>query len=390
MEKKLHPVLRVFAFILRFLDYFAGAALIVIFALFCSARVGYFLLLALFGAPLLSVLAARLFRAKITASAVFSGTHIGTGEEAVLTLTLKNRLPLPTPPVEVRIRHSFQLSCADPVKTVWLLPREERSVLYRPEAIFPGGALCAVEEIRVWDYFHFMSFSVKTPDLSFLASVLPQIPEIRENHPVLEQAMISAFQSGDSDETSDMGGGEFGGVPGYEYREYRPGDPLKRIAGKLSARTGKLMVRLDDKHAVSGICLILDPVCKRERESYLSAIWYRELCETALGMTLTLLSKNFSVRFFFCKRSGWQEMVLLREQELSALAEELSEISFDVGIPERFGRAPGAELYPGGETFLYFTADPDGEARQELLRISGGDLRLVHIYDASAGEGEAL
>ncbi len=388
MEKRFSGVLRFFALILRLADYLVAAALILIFALFCSARVGYFLLLVFLGAPLLSLLLARIFAGKVRITGTFDGTHVAVGEHVTLSLRLFNPLILPSPPVEIQTVHSMQLEDVEETESFYIKPREKKTVPVSYETVLPGGAVCRVQQVLVWDYFHIRSFAVSLPaeELSFLASVLPSIPEISENHPVLEQVMVSAFLAGDSDETSDVGGAESGGMPGYDYREYQPGDPLKRIAGKLSARTGRLMVRLDDPNAVAGVTILLDPVCRREQMTMLSAIWYREMCETALGMILTLLSKNITVKIFYCKRDGWKERSLLSERELGELGEELSEISFDIGIPETYGRVPGEELCRGGETYLYFSAQPDEEARQELSRLAGGDSRLIHIYDVSKGE----
>ncbi len=265
MEKGLHPVLLFFAWILRFADYLAAAALIFIFALFCSARVGYFLLLVFLGAPLLSLLLARIFAGKLRIAGSFAGTHVAVGEQVTLILHLTNSLLLPSPPVEVTTLHSMQLEDEEGAGIFCLKPREKKNLQLAYEAALPGAAVCAVRQVLVWDYFHITSFRVTLPEeeVRFTASILPSIPEIPENHPVLEQVMVSAFLTGDSDETADTGSAGAVGMPGYDYREYQPGDPLKRIAGKLSARTGRLMVRLDDPNAVAGVTILLDPACRR-------------------------------------------------------------------------------------------------------------------------------
>jgi uncharacterized protein (DUF58 family) len=48
-----------------------------------------------------------------------------------------------------------------------------------------------------------------------------------------------------------------GGMPGYERREYVPGDSLRRIDYKLSAKKQKLMVRLDESGGCAAVNLLI-------------------------------------------------------------------------------------------------------------------------------------
>lgn len=50
-----------------------------------------------------------------------------------------------------------------------------------------------------------------------------------------------------------------GGLPGYEHREYVPGDPLRRINYKLSVKKRALMVRKDENIAAESTDIILAP-----------------------------------------------------------------------------------------------------------------------------------
>lgn len=50
-----------------------------------------------------------------------------------------------------------------------------------------------------------------------------------------------------------------GGLPGYEHREYVPGDPLRRINYKLSAKKHALFVRQDENIAAESTDIILAP-----------------------------------------------------------------------------------------------------------------------------------
>lgn len=49
-----------------------------------------------------------------------------------------------------------------------------------------------------------------------------------------------------------------GGLPGYEHREYVAGDSMRRINYKLSAKLGRLMVRLDEETGTAPVIIAID------------------------------------------------------------------------------------------------------------------------------------
>ena len=80
----------------------------------------------------------------------------------------------------------------------------------------------------------------------------------------------------------DSHGFAFGGFPGYDNREYVPGDPLKRINWKQSAKRNKLLVRLDDEMAARAIHVVLDSVFEKHKVNVERAArmhQYRDLAE---------------------------------------------------------------------------------------------------------------
>lgn len=58
---------------------------------------------------------------------------------------------------------------------------------------------------------------------------------------------------------------QHGGLPGYEHRDYSPGDSIRRINYKLSAKKRKLMVRLDESAGTASTNLFIadnaHPIC---------------------------------------------------------------------------------------------------------------------------------
>lgn len=63
-----------------------------------------------------------------------------------------------------------------------------------------------------------------------------------------------------SDDDEDAGqSGLTGGLPGYDHRDYVPGDPLRRIDYKLSSKKRRLLVRRDENIASESVDIVLEP-----------------------------------------------------------------------------------------------------------------------------------
>lgn len=79
---------------------------------------------------------------------------------------------------------------------------------------------------------------------------------------------------------------QHGGLPGYEHRDYTPGDSVRRINYKLSAKKGKLMVRLDESAGTASTNLFIAdnarPVC----------------CDKAYALARRLVIRGGTVKIF--------------------------------------------------------------------------------------------
>ncbi len=82
-------------------------------------------------------------------------------------------------------------------------------------------------------------------------AVLPRVVEY-DGPEVLPNMLPS-----DEEETEEGVTVRQGGMPGYEHREYVPGDSPRRVNYKLSAKRGKLMVRLDESNGCAATNLLI-------------------------------------------------------------------------------------------------------------------------------------
>lgn len=302
---------------------------VTVFTMYCSDRVGWFLLVMLIGAPILSILYAFITAGNIRISAYINGNTYSKGEKAKLRIAVSNKMFIPALPVTVYLKYSPNMDCDGTNVIVAAMPGKSEKIDIDYSAKLCGGTFIGVSGARVMDFFGIVSLEVKDKkfDVGELkVGVFPEIPKIHSNDEGFRQVLQSAYGSSDSEDTLDERSNVFGGYPGYEYREYVPGDPLKRINSKLSLKREKLYIRLDEKQIKSTISVILDPCMTSldgsEIKNYgsltgalLKAVIAQNAIEKALGVTEALISNEFAVEFWIF-REKWEVHKIFSEENI--------------------------------------------------------------------------
>ncbi len=376
----------------RFADgVFCSAVFILIFALFCSARVGYFLLIALFVAPGVSVLWAFLSSlfTEVTFPPGQDGLTVSKKDTIKYSFEIRNHMLLPTSLIRICpvSRPNIEMSDRELVTSVISFGKKRVELPF--SAVMCGEARLEIKGLCVEDFFGIARFPIKkiSGDPVAVYGVLPEIPEISAKDPVLEEAMRAAFSDDNSDDSIDITGYNLSGFPGYDYREYVPGDPLKRINSKLSAKRDTLMVRLDEKNVTAGVVFLLDSKAPDNYETNpLIPGAVENLIETSLGMARTLLSRDFSVTFFLAGDDGWNEETVRTERELGTLAGKLAFFSVRTPIAERIPE----RLNGIGSSIICFSVCADAALYEELSAGAMGETDGIRVYNAVTGEGRGL
>ncbi len=354
-----------------------AALFIFIFALYCSGRVGWFLLLTLILTPAFSVLQAFLCKNSLEISAKLDHDLMSRGDHCVLTVSLYNKGLLPSPPVMVKLVDNKGLSTDEDSLLIKLsaLPKRKSEAKAIFGAKLAGGVLAGVQSVTLSDHFGIVSARLdEDGSLLFRAGIIPSIAKMTNTTDLL-LSVHDAFAANKNDETVDESTIFSGGFPGYEYREYRPGDSLKRINSKLSAKRDRLMVRLDERQAASDITFILDPYMEEEDPDLAQAV-----LEDSLGMILTLINLDFSVSFYYLMDGGWLAEKIFSEDSLLMLSRKLAYFMFsektDYDLPS------GAR---GDESGVIICQA--GSSSKTTAALSGEG---YHIYSVSGGEWRHL
>ena len=385
MKKHKKKENKIFKFMGAFAGYLLAMFCVVIFALFCSARVGWFLLLVLVGAPIVSVIWA--FCASFFPEfELFSPTTlVERGKVCRIKARIKNRSILPVPELRFAVKSRGNFSIANEEYVCYTLLGEENETDIETYALFAGAADIWLVSAVVYDFFGLVGFPVrkKTADghlAELTIGILPENRQLEQEEDWLLSARSAAFDGEEPESTVDERSAMFGGFPGYEHREYAPGDPIKRINYKLSARTGKLQVRLDEQQAVAGIALVL---CTRlpgdvDREKTV------KICSDALeefaAVATHLYRLDFSVSVFL---PGTESFEIKNPEDIENVRNKLA--------MQRFSGAEAAkiQLPPSGSLIAIM---PYGEESTlaELKEFSGADNNFVTVYFSSIETGQRL
>ncbi len=417
--------MRVMAIIKGIISYIAALALAVIFALFLNANVGWFLLIALILAPALSVFFAWLSARRVSVTCSMEQELLTKGDTCVMAVCVKNSSIFPTPPIELILTDEARVRSVEKGILVSALSMSSRSFEVTFRAQICGPCQVGIESLRVTDYLGLFSFPIRRVDRESLkkeVAVIPEIADIPAKDENILKAMQVSLHTDDSEDTIEAQMYAFGGFPGYDSRDYVPGDPLKRINWKQSARRNKLLVRLDDEMSSQSISVVLDSVFWQEGadiQGFTSLPQYRdcvgdeifpkiaeEAVENALGIVRVLLRHEYTVNFYAVintdtggsvnavpggsgagQGGAFVRYELEDESDLENVRLALARY--------RFGTEPGTERFPreelltkGGASFLFSTPNSYAEASAMLEGV--GDNIYTTIYAAVEEEAKKL
>lgn len=386
---KVRKILTVFKGII---GYLFTAFLITIFALYCSGRVGWFLLLTLVLAPAISILKAVYIRRKLEVSMDVSMVKLEKGNHTKVKIVIKNKSILITPPIKLTMSNNYNFSCREKKVLVYIGPKGKQEIEFDYVARVSGGSYIGIEEVRISDYFGLYSYALKNEDIinsSVKVGIIPEVMEIKDDNPLVKETMVAAFDQGNNEEVIDEASYFFGGFPGFEYREYQPGDPLKRINTKLSAKQDKLMVRLDEKQAVSSIDMIVDPVKinngKYNEDMYggmineeLETLVVANVLETTLGIIREFVWKDFAVNCHYCDKDGWRSISVIDENGISLLADEMADIVMTKEC--KHGRFPDDSQIGDFQTVMVSTAFFDSDLEYMLTDLRQKKIQKLSVY----------
>lgn len=369
----------------EWIGYMLALSFIVIFALYCSGRVGWFLLIVAVALPLLSAVITRVYAHLISIDVDIEETMLAKNNHCTLLVKVKNESFLPTPDILIYFLRNDHCNTADTCVSIAVGPRRTLQFTVDYEALYAGGSCLGVDRVYVKSLIGDGSVRIadsRINNKSWVVGIIPEISYIPSDDPVIANVFSATISDNSNDETVDETSLMFGGFPGYEYREYQPGDPLKRINSKLSAKKGTLMVRLDERMATSSVALVLDPAMMCEY----SALLVQSTLESLLGIAQTCMQREYAVEVYVHCDELWEKQVLLQENDLIQLSHRLSSYTF-AKSDDRF---PEEREGAGSTSIVYCTPRLDATLEGILQTVRSGNCDNLSVYEVSASDRDDI
>ena len=255
-------------------SYIQALAFALLFLVFINGSIGWALVYVLVGVGLLSALTCvfsrKHFTVELKPHAEFTEYGDRIGYDVVVSKNGFCFLPF----IEIRVGGS-----AEAVAQTSLLFRRRAVVTGYYKAERSGMNTITAQSAVLRDFWSIVRLCVPVSETALIA-VTPRPME----YPGPEVVMKTLPSE---DEEAEEGRSVMsGGLPGYEHREYFPGDSLRRINYKLSAKKRRLMVRLEETNGLASTNLLI-------ADGGLS-----ECCDLAFALARQLVMRGGTVKIF--------------------------------------------------------------------------------------------
>lgn len=263
------------------------------------------------------------------------GTGIGKGKAVPVGIWITNKRKLLAFPANVTyaLRNVFTEYEVQKKLRIFAVPGKTKVLEEEITSHHYGRVEAAVTELDLFDWLGIISLNTEVGKCSWV------IAQPQGSNAENEELTLSIEDFPNENETKKRGTDI---NPDYEIREYIPGDELKSIHWKLTAKTGRTMVR---ERLATG----------RDRINVLLALTKNADENDALmvslhSLSLLLLDKSYPVRLCWLGYDGLiQGRYVAEEGELENVCDEILSIS-GMRDPEQARQAMEAE-YPG-ETYV--------------------------------------
>ncbi|MBR1864254.1 MAG: DUF58 domain-containing protein [Ruminococcus sp.] len=297
---------------------------------------------------------------------------VSKGEDFEAQLELSKRTFLPSCFVEMTVGFTPNVGSRRENLTYKVITARLRGeTIYVPlKAELCGMGKVFIEKVVLSDYLGLVTKRFKKLPEGCEIRIIPLIPDAGSQTEVLRSTSDKlAFD--DSDEESDETSQVLTGVPGYEHRQYMPGDPLKRINWKLSSKRDDLMVRLDEKVTSASQVFRLD--CPEPEEN--SREYYENMdlmIESSLSLMSMLVRAGFESEFNCLMDGVWETVPVKDEKDLLFLQNRLAGIE---PYPDE-SRMPDRDINKKGKAMMCLTCCTSGmqAAMEQLLEGLTGSL----------------
>lgn len=244
----------------KFFVYFLIIVLVFLYNYILAGESSILMLYALIFVPVFSAIFTYPVKSKIEILFQIPSGELERDAIADVNLTIKNKSVFPVPFLIISFVEPVNLNISHPGNIcIFLRPMQSKTITVKYKAKYRGVAKIGVENVVLKDYMGFFKIPLLKEDRKKQSTgeivVTPKLINIKPSSKILRNSNNVKEDTENPSESLLVWSGE----PGYEFREYVPGDPLQKIHWKLSAKYETLMVRKNEGSSTGKKLLIIDP-----------------------------------------------------------------------------------------------------------------------------------
>lgn len=369
--------------------------------------------------PVVSVLLVFPFRKNVAVYVDMPYYEVEKGGVVRVNIRLENRSFMPFPFISIEFCEAINFKVSDSYNMIVSLgPFEKKVITMEYTAISRGVSKIGVSGVWIKDYINLFKLSIlkNSAEERFAGevTVLPKLVSLKSTSKILLGAEESIKQ--EDLNTPSMNLITWNGEPGYEFREYIPGDPLHKIHWKLSARSETLMVRKDEGRGISKKRLFLDPYIKTvQKKQSIDSIYHllfglpsvnpekdscnmenkrlkleEKVLETLLAVAHTSVKTGREVELWLFEEGKWNKYEISDSKVINEIQYRLASYKFEkFPISDFLKRLPlnevdeneGKSRYLKGTQSIVFTGNCDNALYSAIKVFSeyGVDVDIVLV-----------
>ena len=152
---------RKFGIVKGIISYILALMMTIVFALFLNASVGWFMLIALILAPVLSVFFAFISKHSVKIDFHMPEVKLSKGDCCEMTITLKNTTIFPTTPIEIEILNGEGVFSKETGIITTIMPLSQKTIKVTFDAVICGKSMVGIKNVVISDYLGIFSFKSK-------------------------------------------------------------------------------------------------------------------------------------------------------------------------------------------------------------------------------------
>ncbi len=282
----------------------AVAFLVFIFTFYVDGEMGIILIAFLLTAPILSFILTFYARSRVNIKLVCDA-YVKKGNELEIKIIIEKESRFPVAFIDVELFASGVFADNSKFYRASIFNEKKIEFSVKLPAVTGGNGQIGIKNAYSSGFLGFikMKLTKELPENKSVG-VIPEIPEINASSILFRSIADVVLTTEEDDENETTMLFSTNTAPGYEHREYVPGDSLKRINWKLSARKSNLMVRLDEAASAVQPSIILDLYRSKESDEVTALKNEEKTLQSVFGLMQLMLKQGIACTFIYRTYDG--------------------------------------------------------------------------------------